>query len=117
MKKIFAIALVAVFILGMAVTGFAGLKEIKDIGTKAELFIAPTEDTKSYYNTTCTSLAALESATGADLKSVSDAKVQAYFSGVTLSQAQIDVIKAAALIDQVCELLDIIVPQLPATDL
>jgi hypothetical protein len=115
MKKIFIICIALAFLLGVTVTAMAGLKEISDAGVKGQKFIQVVDAIKSFNNTICPIVDSLEAGTGVDLKSVTDNQIQVYFSGITLSQAQIDVVQEAAIAsDSMCEYIDTLA--LPATD-
>jgi hypothetical protein len=115
MKKILAICLIIMVLMGGMGTSHAGLKEISDAGVKGQKFITVVEAIKTFNNTICPIVAGLETDTGVDLKSVTDNQIQAFFSGLTLSQAQIDVVQEAAIAsDNICEYIDTLV--LPATD-
>jgi hypothetical protein len=113
MRKILAISLIFIFLLAPA--AMAGLKEITDAGAKGQKFVSVVESIKTFNNTVCPIVDTLETETGVDLKGVTDSKIQTYFSGVTLSQAQIDVVQEAAVAsDTMCEFIDTLI--LPATD-
>jgi hypothetical protein len=116
MKKAIAVLFIAyMLVMGMAVLANAGLADIVNSGEKASDFVTLVESIKTFNNVNCPTVDAIEAATGVDLKGVTDNKIQIYFGGVTISAAQIVVIKQAAIAsDTMCEFIDTLV--LPATD-
>ena len=116
MKKAITVLFIAyMLVMGVAVLANAGLKDIVDTGAKAADFITLVEAIKTFDNTNCVTVDAIQNATGVDLKGVTDNQIQNYFVGVTLSVAQVDVIQEAAVAsDTMCEFIAGLV--LPATD-
>jgi hypothetical protein len=115
MKKAITAIMVAIFVMGLALIAEAGLKDIPDAGNKGSAILTGVERLKATRNIVCPKITALESATGVDIKAVTDNKVLAYFDPIPLAAAEILAYKKGAVaLDLFCEFYDTL--DLPATD-